>query len=225
MSDHEQAQLLRQVRLALQNNHYEQATGALEQVVKLALDAQDWGAAARHLGNLALAYYRAGSSEAALDAFQRGLVYTHREADRLTESGLLGNMGNILRELGRYDEAIKCLNEALLIAQELGDARGRGVWLSNLGLVYDDLKQAGDACDYHLQAVKIARHLHDQPQLATRLLNLAAAQSLQHAWQAALSSYDEAVAVLWTLGRLEEAHKWAHRSAQIQRRLDELTER
>ena len=52
-------------------------------------------------------------------------------------------MGNILREIGRYDHAIDYLNQALLIAQEVGDVRGRGIWLSNLALVYDDLGSAG----------------------------------------------------------------------------------
>ncbi|NJL94543.1 MAG: hypothetical protein HC915_12885 [Anaerolineae bacterium] len=50
----ETLELLRQVRLALQGNRYEDAITYLKQTVDLAHKAGDLGAEGRHLGNLAL---------------------------------------------------------------------------------------------------------------------------------------------------------------------------
>src|SRR5690606_16177020 len=76
------------------------------------------------------------------------------------------------REVGQCEQAIAYLNEALDIAKTIGDVRGRGIWLSNLGLVYDDLGQAERAVEYHSQSIVVARQLHDQRGLATRLRKL-----------------------------------------------------
>lgn len=214
MSD-EQFQLLRQVRLALQSQEYDRAIHYLQQVIELAKQRDDLSAVARHLGNLALTYYRMGQPVQALDCFEQALMYARKEGDRATEDGLLGNMGNILREMQRYDEAIQYLNDALSIAQEIGDKRGRGIWLSNLGLVYDDLGQHEQAITYHQQAIEVARQLFDQPSLGTRLGNLAASEMQRGHYQQALDYYDEAVSLYQILGREHEADDWLLNTAHI----------
>ena len=114
-----QIELLRDVRLALQSNDYAGAINSLEKVVELARENGDTGAESRHLGNLALTYYRLGNTKQSLDAFERALVCARQENDRMTENGILGNMGNVLRETKRFDDAIEHLNRALVLAQEL----------------------------------------------------------------------------------------------------------
>ena len=188
----EQVRLLREIRLALQENDFARAIGYLERIVEIAKERGDLSAAARHLGNLALTYYRAGQPDPALANFEEALVCAREENDRLTENGLLGNMGNILRELGRYDEAMRYLNEALLIAQEVGDKRGRGIWLTNLGLVHDDLEQPGVAFDMHQQAADIARQLFDQPNVALRLGHMGNSKVALGHYDASLQYFSEA---------------------------------
>lgn len=201
----DQAQLLRQTRLALQENNFKEAIRCLKQAAKLARDAGDAASEGRHLGNLALIYYRTQQPEKALGAFQKALASARADADRLTEDGILGNMGNILREIGRYDDAIAHLNQALLIAQEIGDVRGRGIWLSNLGLVYDDMKQPAKAIDFHREAVSVARLIHDQRGLASRLANLGNSYVMTGNTTEALKCFLETVAVYKSLGDLAEA--------------------
>lgn len=200
----EQTHLLRQVRDALQDNNYPLAIESLEAVVTLAKERGDIGAVGRHLGNLALTYYRLGSPEKALEYFGQALDCARQDEDRFTEDGLLGNMGNILREIGRYDEALTYLNQALLISEEIGDTRGRGIWLSNLGLVYDDLRQPHSAIPYHQQAVDIARQFHDLPNLASRLGNLGNSHVAQGEYTAALAPFGEAVRLYEQLNRPQE---------------------
>jgi tetratricopeptide (TPR) repeat protein len=199
-----QIELLREIRFALQNNDYPQAIRSLEEVVALAHERGDVGAEGRHLGNLALTYYRVGNPDMALQHFERALYCAQQDGDRLTQNGLLGNMGNVLRELKRYDEAIRYLDEALIIAQELGDSRGRGIWLSNLGLVYDDLRNYAEAIDLHTNSVKIARQLHDLPALASRLGNLGNSYVAGQQYEEAIEHFKEALEIYEQLGRQPE---------------------
>jgi tetratricopeptide (TPR) repeat protein len=196
----EAAQLLRQVRLALQNQDYPLAIRCLEEAADIARSLGDFGAEGRHLGNLALIYYRLGEPEKALEYFELALARARVEHDRVTEDGLLGNMGNILRELGRFDDALNYLNQALLIAQEIGDVRGRGLWLGNLGLLYDDLKQPTKAAELHGQAAQIARQLQDHRGLVTRLGNLGASRLAMNDYNAALKAFQEAATLCAELG-------------------------
>jgi tetratricopeptide (TPR) repeat protein len=201
----DQAALLRQVRLAMQNENYPEAIQALKQAATLAHDSGDQAAEGRHLGNLALVYHRTQRPDRALHYFEQALAIARTEADRLTEDGILGNMGNILREVGRHSEALDYLNQALLIAQEIGDVRGRGIWLSNLGLVYDDLGQRKEAAEVHKEAVSVARIMRDQRGLVSRLSNmgnsyLAAADSTE-----ALKCFHEVVSIYKALGDKREA--------------------
>lgn len=198
-----QIELLRAVRQALQSNDYARAIASLEEVVDLAESRGDISAKGRHLGNLALTYYRTGKHELALTYFEEALACARENKDRLTENGLLGNMGNILREVQRYDDAVRYLNDALLIAQELGDTRGRGIWLSNLGLVYDDLEQYEEARNLHEKSVTIARSLYDRPALALRLHNLGNSLTSLKQNEKAIAALKEALAIQRELGRID----------------------
>ncbi len=201
----DQAQLLRQVRLALQHEDYKQAIDALIQATELARVQNDSAAEGRHLGNLALIYYRAKQPDLALQCFDRALVIARAENDRLTEDGILGNIGNIMRELGRHDEAIGYLNQALLISQEIGDTRGRGIWLSNLGLVYDDLRQFVEAIEVHKESVNVARQMRDQRSLVSRLGNQGNSHLANGQYTEAIKCFHEVVALYKTLGNSADA--------------------
>lgn len=195
-----QTELLRAVRLALQQDDYPKAIASLKEAITLSKKSGDLGAAGRHMGNLALLYYRLKQPDKALQYFQEALDNARANGDRATEDGLLGNMGNILRELGRYDESITYLNQALLIAQEIGDVRGRGIWLGNLGLVYDDLKQHDKAIELHQESIRVARELNDQRGLTSRLSNLGNSYVSIGQYDKAIKIFEEAVSLHEQLG-------------------------
>jgi tetratricopeptide (TPR) repeat protein len=218
----DQVQLLRQVRLALQNQDYPEAIRSLKLAARLARDAGDVATEGRHLGNLALIYHRTGQHDKSLQYFKHALAAARADGDRVTEDGILGNMGNILRELGRYDEAIDYLNQALLIAQEIGDVRGRGIWLGNLGLVYDDLANPTEARTLHEQSVFIARQLRDQRGLAQRLGNLGNSHMALDDFTTALKVFHEAVGIYRELG---DKREWALRLGIIGNIYSELGRR
>lgn len=201
----DQVALMRQVRMALQNENFKDAIEGLKQAVALAQAAGDRAAEGRHLGNLALIYYRAKHPDHALHYFELALIIARAENDRLTEDGILGNMGNILREVGRHEEAVEFLNQALLISQEIGDVRGRGIWLSNLGIVFNEVGRHQEAIDVHKESVAVARTMHDQRGLVTRLSNLGNSYMSANQSSEALKCFHEVVAVYKALGDKQEA--------------------
>ena len=197
-------QLQHRLRVALQSENYPEAIECLQQAATLAHAEGDLSGAGRHIGNLALIYYRLKRPDEALAAFEQALTLVRAAGDRILEDGLLGNMGNVLRESGQYTQAVHYLNQALLIAQEIGDVRGRGIWLSNLGLVYDDLGQPATAIDYHHEAVQVARQLQDQRGLALRLNKLGQSQRAAGQYPAALTHLEESLGLYQALGESGE---------------------
>lgn len=56
--------------------------------------------------------------------------------DKLGEAKSSGNLGNTLKVMGRFDEAIICCKRHLELSRELGDKLSEGRALYNLGNVY-----------------------------------------------------------------------------------------
>jgi tetratricopeptide (TPR) repeat protein len=81
-------------------------------------------------------------------------------------------LGNIFREMGRFDEAQDFLNRALETAQFVGDVRGQGVWLFNLALLHGELDRPEAALNALQLSTQIARIMRDQRGLAQRLPHL-----------------------------------------------------
>jgi tetratricopeptide (TPR) repeat protein len=69
------------------------------------------------------------------------------------------------------ERAIEYYEQALAIAKEIGDRRGEGNWLNNLGLVFKDLKKYDLALACYLLARKIRREIRD-PKIETTENNI-----------------------------------------------------
>src|SRR5690554_3781408 len=96
----ELAYWLRQVREAMKTHNYAAWAEGLKQAASIARRQGDHSAEGQFLGTLASVYQRMGRPQQALRSFDKALAIARSENDRVTEEGLLGNMGNILRELG-----------------------------------------------------------------------------------------------------------------------------
>ncbi len=77
------------------------------------------------LNNLGWGHYEAGEHELALDAFQRALAAREREPDKPGPIAIARYaVGKALRALGRYDEAIPLLEQAVAWAESVGAPDG-----------------------------------------------------------------------------------------------------
>lgn len=56
--------------------------------------------------------------------------------DKLGEAKSSGNLGNTLKVMGRFDDAVRCCKRHLELSRELDDRLSEGRALYNLGNVY-----------------------------------------------------------------------------------------
>jgi tetratricopeptide (TPR) repeat protein len=74
----------------------------------------------------------------------------------------VGNLGTAYRNMGQYQKAITCYDQALARAREEKDREGEGVWLGSLGNCYADRGQTAQAIEYYEQALVINREVGDR---------------------------------------------------------------
>ncbi|XP_015242204.1 PREDICTED: G-protein-signaling modulator 2 [Cyprinodon variegatus] len=96
-------------------------------------DLQVLSAIYSQLGN---AYFHLHDYAKALDFHRHDLTLTRTIGDLLGEAKASGNLGNTLKVLGRFDEAVVCCQRHLDIARDINDKVGQARALYNFGNVY-----------------------------------------------------------------------------------------
>uniref|UniRef100_H3DCW6 G protein signaling modulator 2 n=1 Tax=Tetraodon nigroviridis TaxID=99883 RepID=H3DCW6_TETNG len=96
-------------------------------------DLQVLSAIYSQLGN---AYFHLHDYAKALEFHRHDLTLTRTIGDLLGEAKASGNLGNTLKVLGRFDEAVVCCQRHLDIASDISDKVGQARALYNFGNVY-----------------------------------------------------------------------------------------
>ncbi len=97
-------------------------------------------------------------------------------------------------------EWIAWLETALAIAREIGNRRGEGAHLGNLGLAYFSLGQRERAIEHHEQALAIAREISDRRGEGNRLGNLGVAYAALGQVERAIEHYEQALSISREIG-------------------------
>jgi DNA-binding SARP family transcriptional activator/Tfp pilus assembly protein PilF len=103
---------------------------------------------------------------------QTALTAAQRAGDPQGEAWLLNQLGHPYAVLGRFDEALDCLQRALHIRRETGDLRAEGSTLNNIGMIYGELGRFEDSIRYFRDALDLAVETGDQRIESIALLNL-----------------------------------------------------
>jgi tetratricopeptide (TPR) repeat protein len=112
----------------------------------------------------------------------------------------IGNLGTAYRLLGRVGEAIRCYEQALAIARQIGGRYYEGVWLGNLANCYYVVGQTQRAIDFYEQALAIARQISDRSNEGVWLGNLASCYYDVGQTQRAIDFYEQALAIAREIG-------------------------
>jgi DNA-binding SARP family transcriptional activator len=100
------------------------STQHLERSVELAESLPDRSVLVAALNNLALAYARAGETDAAMALTSRALDLCSEQGDRHREAALHNNLADLLHREGREAESMEHLKAAVAIFAEVGDDGG-----------------------------------------------------------------------------------------------------
>src|SRR5439155_3012938 len=89
------------------------------------------------------------------------LEIRQRVGDRRGVGVTLRNLASMQRELGRHEEAIRSIEDALAISREIGDREGLAYGYSELGDIQQDAGRPEAALVAYQESLKIVRDIDD----------------------------------------------------------------
>jgi transcriptional regulator with XRE-family HTH domain/tetratricopeptide (TPR) repeat protein len=139
----------------------------------------------RILNNLSLAYIHAKCLEAAIDCQRRCLPIVRDAGDLRAIATTLVNLGGTLAEIGRYEEAMRPLQESLRLFLKIGNRAGEGIALGGIGKVHRRRGEFSPAIAHYRRSLDAARETGDFVTEGATLLELSRAHlELGHGDQA-----------------------------------------
>jgi DNA-binding NtrC family response regulator/tetratricopeptide (TPR) repeat protein len=115
---------------------YDLARADCEAVLDILIDEEREAELVKTYNCLGAIWLRSGSNDKALDFYRSALSMARLIEDRDMVGISLNNMGLACKNLGRWEESQKYLEEALHIAEDLGQHLAKGIRLNNLGIIY-----------------------------------------------------------------------------------------
>ena len=153
------------------------------------------------LGNLGLAYADLGQAERAIGFYEQAAG--HRCA-RSATAGARGTpwatWASPTPTWARWSGPSASTSSSLVIAREIGDRRGEGNALGNLGIAYADLGQAERAIGFYEQHLAIAREIGDRRGEGNALGNLGIAYAGLGQAERAIGFYEQQLAIAREIG-------------------------
>lgn len=151
-------------RVHWQRGQLAQAREPAELGMRLAVALGDRPAQARLRRQLALIDKAEGRYADALAGYHEVLELLHDRHDLLDACAVHNNIGNLLRSLGRRDEARAVLRKTLALARQHGLRPLEPFALANLGMVDEDDGRPAAALETLMQAVEVGRR-HGEPMI------------------------------------------------------------
>jgi CHAT domain-containing protein len=140
------------------------------------------------------AYYRLHDLEKAAEHYDRSLTFARQLADRKRTGELLGNLGIVALDQGRYDAADRSVQESLRIKTEMGDLPARQHALVAQGQIHA-ARRDYVAAEALYRAVLASPHASAELQWETRAA-LASAHVDTHQLTAAENEFRRALATM-----------------------------
>ena len=128
------------------------------------------------------------------------LEAARRLGDRQREADALNNLGNALRYVRRFDEAITAHQDAAAIYRDTGDRHSEGMALNNLGADLHDVRRFDEAITAHQDAAAILRLTGDRHSEGMALGNLGLALQGVRRFDEAITACQDTAAIFRDTG-------------------------
>jgi len=129
----------------------------------------------------------------------RGLIYKAIEIDdNLIYAKLL--LGRTYHNIGEYDKAMEVYTLALKQTEQLGDKRGMGASLNNIGIIHGEKDDHGKALDCHGRSLAIKEELGDKQGIGHSLANIGIVHHIEGDLDKALDCVGRSLAICEELG-------------------------
>jgi serine/threonine protein kinase/Tfp pilus assembly protein PilF len=145
---------------------------------------------AASLGEIAQIQQVKGQMREAEQSYREALGLQREIGDQAGISTSLVNLAALINEdLGRPDDALPLLREALQVRRDVGNTNGEALVLNNIGSVYDGKGQYSEAQTYFERALELREKTKVPREIADTLHNLAETLSKEGRFDQALSRY------------------------------------
>ncbi|MFB2876741.1 CHAT domain-containing protein [Floridanema aerugineum] len=128
------------------------------------------------------------------------MAQTTTNQQRKAEADRLYQLAEQQYRQSQFREAIRNLEQALVIYREIGDRRGEGTTLTGLGAVYRSLGQYPKALEFYQQSLAIRREVGDKAGEGTILSSLGSVYYSLGEYPKALEFYQQALAIRREVG-------------------------
>lgn len=175
----------------------------LDRALALAAEAHGLAQAQGDALGLAESIFAVGRAQLALANYQAALAYLETAlshfsvlGDTSGEQRSLVRIADVYLDLGRCTEALEHYLHGLRLARELGDQREEAACLNNLGMVYEELADYGQATASFLASLQLG----DERNRAAALANLGEVCRKTGRDEEALGYHSQALAVAQRIG-------------------------
>ncbi len=113
------------------------------------------------------------------------------------------NIGNVLKEMKQYDQALKYYNDALSYFQQKNDSDSKGFaadCFNNIGIIFGNQKKFEEAESYYEESIKLSQDIKDSTKLMTTYINLGYTQTDKEEYSKARQSYQRALRIATAMG-------------------------
>jgi transcriptional regulator with GAF, ATPase, and Fis domain/tetratricopeptide (TPR) repeat protein len=121
------------------------------------------------LGGIA---FRKGENERAFDLYRTALSAARLTKDRELQGTVLNNLGLTCKNLGRWSESRKSFEEALEIAEEIGQHLQKAMRLNNLGIIYSKMGMLKKAHRCWTQSMETFTRIGNRGEIVSVYLSL-----------------------------------------------------
>jgi len=164
-----------------------------------------------------LFWWTLGDNEKALQTLEDTLATARRLNIRQDEiATTLNNLGIVLRELGRFEEALTVFDEALAIDRRLKSSWAVAYDLRNKALTLLKMQQAATAVDLFRESARIAHAIGNRINEAKALLGLGQALAQSGQTAPAKQAYQEALGPARRMSLKETAWRAVYGLAQLE---------
>lgn len=143
-----------------------------------------------------IGYWYVGEYDSSITLFEKAYLLYGEVDNKVGQSAVLNNVGNLYRIQGNYPKAIENYQKSLKIDEQLGDQNGVGISMVNIGLIYKNQEDWEKSLQYYQDALKIFRQNSNDFGVGVVLNNLGEVYIGQKEFDKALEVYQDAIVTM-----------------------------
>ena len=150
--------------------------------------------------SLGAALNRMNMYDSSILVLQEGLEYAEKSNHILRKAALLTNLSDNWTELGRFNNAIACIDEAIMIREDAKDSLGLSHSYRMKGGILFGKGAYNLACDYFFRSLKIDETLNITDNIADTYYLIGACLQYKQEHEAALAYFGQAYEIASKIG-------------------------